>query len=110
MSSSTTSPPGFTTSADELRERKTRVGHVKSQTASLLGAFASLSNRMDCSDKCVERIARRLNSPLVRLMAIPEWAFDFLNHALRRSASGLHRPASECRFRSHLQAHAPVVL
>ena len=45
---------------DDLRELKTRIGHLEEQTASLFGLFASLSNRMDRYDQRVERIERGL--------------------------------------------------
>jgi hypothetical protein len=45
---------------DDLRELKTRVGHLEEQTASLFGLFALLSNRMDRHDQRMERIERRL--------------------------------------------------
>ena len=46
---------------DDLRELKTRVGHLEEQTASLFGLFAPLSNRKDRHDQRMERIERRLD-------------------------------------------------
>lgn len=45
---------------EDMREVKSRLGHLEEQTASMHVLYASLSGRIDRLDQRIERIERRL--------------------------------------------------
>lgn len=46
--------------ADDVRELKSRVGHLEEQIAGLYGMYASLSTRLDKVENRLERVEKRL--------------------------------------------------
>lgn len=45
---------------DDMREVKTRLGHLEEQVGGPYGQYASLSRRVDRVDERLERVERRL--------------------------------------------------